>query len=168
MMKRNAIGVIVIFCLFACSARVDVQASREEEAYFKEVVKRRIQGRSLIDYGLYFSKDDSYQKVYSAMAKYYDRTDCFFVTLLEDYPALAGVGDDMTLNDVDISDVELVDILASHVYATLQLYRGGVMKNIHDEYKNNLLELMPALVAQHEDLKVLQHLSEANTYVDVK
>src|SRR5690606_27677128 len=120
--------------------------------------------RCLIKSGMFFSKEASHQKVYKSMARYYDRTDSFFSPLLQVYPTLAEIEEQTHLNYTEINDVELVHLLQTHVNATLQLYRGGVMKDIQDEYKTMLLQLMPALVAQYQDLKVLQQMTDINAY----
>ncbi len=167
-MKLNGIGIIAFLWLFACTAHHNKQNYLEEEAYLKEVMKRRIQGHNLIQCGIFLSKDDSHQKVYGAMAKYYDCTDEFFASLLEDHPTLAPLEDDVTIDYTEINDAKLVEVLQMHVFATLQLYRGGIAKNIHDEYKNKFLLFMPALIAQGEDLKILQDMSEINKYMTAK
>src|SRR5690606_8452161 len=131
--KQSGFGIILIFYLFSCTTQMDVQASKEEETYFKEVVKRRVQGRYLINNGIYFTKGDAHLKVYQAIAKYYDQTDCFFSPLLEIYPTLSQIEEQMGLGYTEIDDAELVNILQSHIHATLQLYRGGIMKGIDDE-----------------------------------
>lgn len=147
--------MILLFSLLACTGKAEKATSPEEEAFFVEVVKRREQGRDLINRGLLFSNNDSCKRVYKAISQYYERTDELFTPLLEKYPSLQKLKYGSDSDDISLTDTELVELLQLHVYATLNLYKNGVLKDINDQYKKNLLVLIPALLLQNEDLEVL-------------
>lgn len=150
--------LIFSFFLPACDRNREPPLSAEEEVFFSEVIFRREQGRNLANCGLQITNDDSYKSVYQAITKYYERTDELFVPLLKKHPSLHKVECNNNYKDIDLTDAELVQLLQLHVYATLELYKQGVLTDINNRYKKNLLAMIPALLAQNEDLKFLLSL----------
>lgn len=150
--------LILSFSLRACVRDRDILLSAEEEVFFTEVILRREQGRNLANYGLQITDEESFKSVYKAIIKYYDRTDELFATLLKKHPSLHKVECNNNYNDIELTDVELVKLLQMHVYATLELYQHGVLTDINKRYKKNLLVMIPALLAQNEDLTFLLNL----------
>lgn len=152
-------SVVIVCAIVACSSVSSKSVSEEERQYYVEVIKRRDQGRILINNGYSNSKNMSCRKVYEALTRYYDLTEAIFAPLSEKY----GSEDSSGLEDPEewpLTDLETINLLQQHVLATITLYRSSVLKDINEDYQNQFLLLIPALIAQSDDLSALQEIIE--------
>ncbi|MCY4780627.1 hypothetical protein ORI89_13285 [Sphingobacterium sp. UT-1RO-CII-1] len=152
-------SVVIVCAIVACSSVSSKSVSEEEKQYYIEVIKRRDQGRILINNGYSNSKNMSCRKVYEALIRYYDLTEPVFASLSEKYAS----SESSELEDAaewPLTDVETITLLQHHVLGTITLYRSSVLKDVNEEYQNQFLLLIPALMAQSDDLSALQEIIE--------